>query len=148
MPDDAQPAELRELDRDACLTLVATQQVGRLVLAGDVPFVVPVNYVLADGALLFRTDSGSRAAATHGEVVVFEVDVVDAVGHAGWSVIVRGAAEDVTERAAADSDLRNRLAPWAPGPKDRWMRVSMEEVTGRWVRGAAQPWAPDERGYL
>ena len=28
------------------------------------------------------------------------------------------------------------------------MRLTVEEITGRWVRGEQEPWVPDERGYL
>jgi hypothetical protein len=34
------------------------------------------------------------------------------------------------------------------GPKDRWLRVEIEELTGRLLRGAEQPSPMDRRGYL
>ena len=60
---------------------------------------------------------------------------------------MRGLVEDVTGAAPIPNRV-DGLQPWAPGPKDRWMRLTIEEITGRWVRGEQQPWAPDERGYL
>jgi uncharacterized protein len=148
MHEDLRPAELQEIDRVNCMLLLATQRVGRLVLPGAEPFVAPMNYVVVGETLLYRSDEGSRAAGTHGAHVVFEVDVVDDREQAGWSVVVRGTAEDVTELVSTDPELRDRLEPWAPGPKDRWLRVHVQEVTGRTLRGAEQPSPLDIRGYV
>jgi len=144
----ADESRLGELDRVHFLTLLSTRRIGRLVLTGETTYVAPVNYVVVQEALHFRTDAGSRASQARGAVAVFEVDAVDEIDHAGWSVVVRGTVEDVTNRASADQELVDLLEPWAPGPKDRWMRISIDEVTGRWIRGELRPWAPDERGYL
>jgi nitroimidazol reductase NimA-like FMN-containing flavoprotein (pyridoxamine 5'-phosphate oxidase superfamily) len=148
MIDHQADAQQRVLDSTNCLLLLGSQHVGRLVLPGDVPFIVPVNYAVIDGSVHFRTDAGSVASRAGGGIAVFEVDVVDETGHAGWSVVVRGVLEDVTASASVPDEWRSRLEPWAPGPKDRWMRLSIEEMTGRWVRGEQVPWAPDARGYL
>jgi nitroimidazol reductase NimA-like FMN-containing flavoprotein (pyridoxamine 5'-phosphate oxidase superfamily) len=148
MAKELRPPELRDLDRGHCLALLATQRIGRLVLPGPDPFVAPINYVVVDEAVIYRSDEGSPAAGAHGSRVVFEVDVVDEGEHAGWSVVVRGTVEDVTDLLKSDLDWHERLAPWAPGPKDRWLRVDIEEVTGRLLLGAEQPSAMDPRGYL
>ena len=148
MVEHPSSAEQRSIDDVNCRLLLASQHVGRLVVPGRVPSVVPLNYVAVDEVVYFRTDAGSTAARRHGTVVVFEVDAVDELGHAGWSVVARGRVEDVTDWAATASELDGRLHPWAPGPKDRWMRLTVEEITGRWVRGEQEPWAPNERGYL
>jgi hypothetical protein len=66
--------------------------------------------------------------------VTFECDDTDSVAESGWSVVVRGrlcAVVDPCELARlAESDLH----PWAPGVKDRWMKITPTEVTGRVVR--------------
>jgi hypothetical protein len=59
--DVACPAELFQLDRATCLTLLTTQQIGRLVVDGAERAVVPVNYLLVDGVIALRTAPGSRA---------------------------------------------------------------------------------------
>ena len=148
MVDHLSDAQQRALDERTCRQLLASQHVGRLVLPGDAPSVVPLNYVVVDELVYFRTDAGSAAARGHGAMAVFEVDVLDELGRAGWSVLVRGLVEDVTDWATGCEDLNDRLRPWAPGPKDRWMRLTIEQVTGRWVRGEQEPWVPDEHGYL
>jgi hypothetical protein len=148
MTENLRPAEFHVLDRGACLVLLTSQQVGRLVRPGDMPFVAPVNYVVVDESVVYRSDEGSSAALVHGEAVVFEVDAIDDHEHGGWSVVIRGTAEDITDTATTDPELRGRLDTWAPGPKDRWLRITVTEMTGRWLRGAEQPSPLDERGYL
>jgi hypothetical protein len=44
--------------------------------------------------------------------------------------------------------LEEQLLPWAPGPKDRWLGISVDEVSGRWVRAAQPTTDPDGHGYL
>jgi nitroimidazol reductase NimA-like FMN-containing flavoprotein (pyridoxamine 5'-phosphate oxidase superfamily) len=139
----------REFDRAACLALLGSQPVGRVVLPGPEPFVVPVNYVLVDELVVFRTDAGSHATAAAGTSIAFEVDAIEATSEAGWSVVVSGRLEDVTEQVAADSRLTQALESWAPGPKDRWLAVHIANLSGRWVHGAdGRSTHLDERGYL
>lgn len=148
MLEQLRPAEKRELDRWSCLGLLAGQCVGRLVLPGDDPHIAPVNYVVVDETLVFRADEGSRAAGAHGRHAVFEVDFIDDAERTGWSVIVKGRIEDVTGNVALDPALTDRLEPWAPGPKDRWLRLVIEEIGGRWVRAAERPFTQERRAYL
>jgi nitroimidazol reductase NimA-like FMN-containing flavoprotein (pyridoxamine 5'-phosphate oxidase superfamily) len=110
-------AEQRFIDDVNCRLLLASQHVGRLVVPGQVPSVVPLNYVVVDEVVYFRTDAGSTAARGHGTVMVFEVDALDELGHAGWSVVARGRVEDVTDWAATAVELDGRLHPWAPRPQ-------------------------------
>jgi nitroimidazol reductase NimA-like FMN-containing flavoprotein (pyridoxamine 5'-phosphate oxidase superfamily) len=148
MSEDQRPAELHDLDRETCFALLASQHVGRLVLPGDEVFVAPVNYVVVGESLVFRTDAGSHAAGAAGETMTFEVDAVNDQYEAGWSVVIRGRLQDITDAAAADVDLHERLESWAPGPKDRWLRIDVEDVTGRWLRGADRRPPLDGRGYI
>src|SRR3954452_4866477 len=98
---DPIPDAQRELDRATCLALLGSQQVGRVVLPGTEPFVVPVNYVLVDELVVIRTDADSHAASATGRSIAFEVDTVDAASEEGWSVVVSGRLEDVTEQVGA-----------------------------------------------
>ena len=61
------------------------------------PLVFPVNYVLDGEAIVFRTGAGSKLAAAERGPVCFEVDGVDREHHSGWSVLVGGRLEEVTE---------------------------------------------------
>jgi len=77
--------KLETLDEDECVRLIADSGIGRLVFAGRFDLtVLPVNYVLHDGAILFKTaqagstDEDLRTGIEHAEYrVVFEVDDFD-----------------------------------------------------------------------
>lgn len=138
-------AELKILDRAECMSLLASQQVGRLVSAGPNPEIRPVNFVLVGSDIYVRSDSGSHAVA--GGQVLFEVDHFDAGDRDGWSVIVAGRAAAVTDPAIID-EVVERLTPWAPGTKSAVSQIVIDSVSGRWVRAARQAATIDERGYL
>src|SRR5438067_7790108 len=112
---------LERLSREESVALMATEEVGRLVVVdGARPLVFPVNYALDGEAPVFRTASGTKLWAATRSPVAFEVDHVDAQMKAGWSVVVHGIAEQVT--AFDSADLQARVAglpvlPWAPGDK-------------------------------
>jgi nitroimidazol reductase NimA-like FMN-containing flavoprotein (pyridoxamine 5'-phosphate oxidase superfamily) len=46
---------LKVLDRDECASLLATQRIGRVGLATPTPMVLPVQYAVLDGDVVFRT---------------------------------------------------------------------------------------------
>ncbi len=152
MSDQHRPAELHDLDRGTCLDLLASQKVGRLVLTGSQTTVAPVNFVVAGGAIVIRADARSHGSPAAGTAAAFEIDAFDVAEESGWSVVVRGRLEDITDTAMDDVDLQERLRPWAPGPKDRWLRVTIDDVSGRWlaVPTASRPSTgaatSDERG--
>jgi nitroimidazol reductase NimA-like FMN-containing flavoprotein (pyridoxamine 5'-phosphate oxidase superfamily) len=148
MSDEHRPAELHDLDRGTCLDLLASQKVGRLVLTGGQTTVAPVNFVVAGGAIVIRADARSHGSPPAGTAAAFEIDAFDVSEESGWSVVVRGRLEDITDTAMDDADLQERLRTWAPGPKDRWLRVTIDDVSGRWLRGADRKPPLDGRAYL
>ena len=141
--EEATTSELFQLDRAFCLTLVSTQHVGRLVVGGDEPVVIPVNYRLVDGVITFRTEAGSGADRAAGRAAAFEVDMFDERTRSGWSVVVRGALAVVEP-----NDTTDLVDTWAPGARDRCMTVTVDVVTGRLLRSASD--GADDRagGYL
>ncbi|MFF5497782.1 helix-turn-helix domain-containing protein [Streptomyces aquilus] len=131
----ARTPRLTELSEQECRRLLSTHGVGRVAVptgTGAAPVVVPVNYSVVDGALVFRTRQDSVPAQGLDQEVAFEVDRVDDALSQGWSVLVRGRAEAVT-----DPDAVRHLAeraystPWAGEGRDLWMRVELTAVTGR-----------------
>ncbi|GAA5041791.1 pyridoxamine 5'-phosphate oxidase family protein [Streptomyces similanensis] len=128
----------RELERPECLRLLAKAPVGRVVHTRHaLPAVLPVNFWLDDdGAVVLRTaaDSG-LVRAVDGAIVAFEADEVDAAAHSGWSVVVTGTASvvgDAGERRRLDRDVP---CSWAPSPREVFVRIEPELVTGRELVG-------------
>jgi hypothetical protein len=148
----ADDPELVELDDDECYRLLATHDVGRLAVnAEHYPLVFPVNYALDRGVIVIRTRTGTKLRAAGHANVAFEVDEIDRRTRTGWSVLVRGLAEEVTGAHGAELVERTRSAgarPWAPGEHERWVRVIPQAISGRRiVPGALSP--PFELGaYL
>ena len=66
---------LEHLDREGCLRLLATQQVGRIgIPAQALPVILPVNFRLLDESIVFRAIPGAKLhAATNRAVGAFEV---------------------------------------------------------------------------
>ncbi|MEU8251336.1 pyridoxamine 5'-phosphate oxidase family protein [Nonomuraea sp. NPDC048916] len=130
--------ELVRLDESACLRLISPGGVGRIGFNGRFgPTVLPVNYRMHDGALVFRTVAGSatdedlRTGLRGVEYqVAFEVDRIDDLTRTGWSVLVRGSLHHVTEddsAAAASAEVE----PWAGGDRRQYLRITPSHVTGR-----------------
>src|SRR5438270_13114062 len=85
------------LDREECLRLLASHQVGRLAVAYDGhPDVFPVNYVLDGEHVVFRTAEGSKLRGAEREPLAFEVDDIDLTSQTAWSVVVHGVGQRMT----------------------------------------------------
>ncbi|MFE4667950.1 helix-turn-helix domain-containing protein [Streptomyces sp. NPDC056716] len=126
-------AEFAELAEDESRSLLGSHGVGRIAVAtGTGPVVVPVNYSVVDGAIVFRTAHDATPALAAGRRVAFEADRIDDAFSRGWSVLVRGRARTVT-----DPDEIRRLdagaysTPWAGGDRDLWISVDPAVITGR-----------------
>jgi nitroimidazol reductase NimA-like FMN-containing flavoprotein (pyridoxamine 5'-phosphate oxidase superfamily) len=129
----ARGARLTELRVPECRALLATHGVGRIAVpTASGPVVVPVNYSVVDGAIVFRTEIGSTPFQAAGCQVAFEVDRIDDAFSSGWSVLVCGHARTVTEPDEARRlTTRARSTPWAGGHRDVWVRVDPLVITGR-----------------
>jgi nitroimidazol reductase NimA-like FMN-containing flavoprotein (pyridoxamine 5'-phosphate oxidase superfamily) len=145
-------AELRVLSDDDCYRLLATQQIGRLgVNAEHYPLIFPVNYALDHGVIVIRTGEGTKLAAANHANVTFEVDQIDQQTRSGWSVLVRGLAEEVTSEHRAELIERTKASgvePWAPGDRGHWMRLIPQEVSGRRIVPGELPPAFEPGAYL
>lgn len=116
-----------------CLALLSDHGVGRIaVTADDGPAILPVNYDMVNGAVVFRTAPGSALALAAGREVAFEVDRIDEALSEGWSVLVLGVAVEVTDAEdVAAVRARAHTPPWAGGDRPVWMRVEPVRITGR-----------------
>jgi uncharacterized protein len=123
---------LEVLDADECVRLLGTRSIGRIGITSEaLPTILPVDYVVADGQVLFRTGAGTKLeAATHHAVVAFEVDDVDEATGTGWSVVVTGVAEAHPGDVADATDL-GRLRRWVAGRDGHVVAIPLDRVTGR-----------------
>lgn len=53
----------------------------------------------------------------------FEIDGIDETSRTGWSVIVRGVTDEVTDPSEVRRLDGLGLEPWAPGPKAHWVHI-------------------------
>ena len=123
---------LELLDEPDCLALLAHSSIGRLgVSVGGLPAIFPVNFVFADGSVVFHTGEGTKlSAAVANTVVAFQCDEFDLVEQSGWSVLVVGPAEVVTDPTTKARLERLPLANWLGG-RDHYVRVRVDFVSGR-----------------
>ena len=121
-----------ELDREECLELLGSAGVGRVVLSVHcIPVALPVNISVIGGDALFNTDVGSKLrAALLGQVVSVEADDVDRIYHTGWSVLLTGVAQIVTDPKTINRATRS-LQAWAPGSHPFLVRVPSTVISGR-----------------
>lgn len=127
-------SQLDELSRQECYSLLSGHpaRVGRIAIAGPRPVIFPVNYALDGNDVVFRTAPGTRfAEAVADTFVAFEVDEVHAAWQEGWSVLIRGKATAVDDEEELARLRQLDLRPWAPGERDRYVRVRADTVTGR-----------------
>jgi nitroimidazol reductase NimA-like FMN-containing flavoprotein (pyridoxamine 5'-phosphate oxidase superfamily) len=124
---------LEVLSPEECLALAGSVPIGRIVFTERaLPAVQPVNFVLDDGCVVIRTTEGTKlAAATRHAIVAFEVDQIDSDTRSGWSVTLVGRAETVRDPTEFARLERLRLRSWAPGNRDRFIRIRPEFVSGR-----------------
>ena len=127
------PPGTEALSDDECWALLDATSVGRLAISiADKPDIFPINFVVDDGSLVFRTGAGTKfAAAALLHEVAFEIDGYEPSNRTAWSVVVKGRANEVErmEEVFAADDLP--LFPWAAHPKPNFVRITPREVTGR-----------------
>ncbi|UIZ11103.1 helix-turn-helix domain-containing protein [Streptomyces sp. R527F] len=129
----ARRARMLELDEALCRTLLGDHAVGRVALTlEDGPVVLPVNYQVLDGEVMFSTGSASPLAAAADTEIAFEADHIDDAFSRGWSVLIVG-----TVRSVADEEAAQRLretaysTPWAGEEREHVMLLGARRVTGR-----------------
>ena len=132
---------LLELDRDECLSLLASVPVGRLVYTSRaMPAVVPLCFVLRQGSVYLRTSEAAGLRMTRdGVVVAFEADSFDADHRIGWSVVVLGRAVTETDPFVLTQLDELPLVSWASGDRQQVLRIPVDLITGRRVGTGPAP---------
>ncbi|MEU4831722.1 pyridoxamine 5'-phosphate oxidase family protein [Streptosporangium sp. NPDC023615] len=137
-PLDHEPPPPKDLAPEECMRLIAPGGVGRVAFDGPAgPAVLPVNYRVHDGVIVFRTRSGGpmdqdlRTGTEGVEMKIgFEVDRIDETRREGWSVLVQGPVHHVSpEELPSVAGLG--VEPWAGGERDLYVRIAPSRITGR-----------------
>lgn len=128
-PDASKPVSV--LSQSECWHLLSSVSLGRLITSVDgQPEIFPVNFVVQNHTLLFRTAEGTKLlTAALNEYVLFEADDHNAVE--GWSVIVRGKALLLSTSNEIAEARRAGLYPWIATQKERFVRITPQSMTGR-----------------
>ena len=127
-PDD----ETRELTHTECWKILGTSGIGHLALR-SYPVgvdIMPINYLIADRQLFFRSAPGTKLEdlVQHPHVAV----QVERLDDGNWfSVVLKGPAQ----RLASDEDIERSgildLIPAQRGDKFNYVRVIPDAITGR-----------------
>ena len=116
------------------MELLARCQVGRVGTSiGALPVILPVNYVVFDHGVLFRTAAGTKLdAAVRGIVVAFEADAYDPDGRAGWSVLLVGKASEVSDPVKLERAEAVATSPWPDAEGElHYVHIKAERISGR-----------------
>jgi len=133
---------LERLSAADCRRLLPTAAVGRLAVpTPNFPTLEPVAFAVVEGELVVAVRAGSAGdAVAPGTVVAFEADVLQPALRGGWSIVVKGAVEEL------DADIVRLvtplLGPWPVAANDRLLLIRSERITGqRVVSGLPTPTA-------
>ncbi len=131
-----------------CEQLLRSANLGRLApMVDGQPEVFPVNYAFAEGLVVFRTSSGLTMKWAPLSRVAFDIDQVDIAHGVAWSVVVKGAAHDLSSTLdELSARLRNMVVKsQAPGAHEALMAIYPDSISGRrfgFAPAVEAPWLP------
>lgn len=121
------------LTDEQCWELLGANQIGRLatVVGGRVD-IFPINYVVHEGEIYFKTAEGSKLASVmaHHEVA-FEIDGYNETTNEAWSVVMAGLGRVLSHDDELDAAETLPLFPWNTAPKNRYVVIEPTEISGR-----------------
>lgn len=125
--------EIEVLTEEECWALLAEGGLGRLATAAKgMVDVFPINYLVHDHTILFRSGPGSKLInLTAAPLVAFEADSFDGRWHS--SVVVHGRATRLDNDAEIIESGVNQLVSWSQTPKFNYVRITPTDITGRRV---------------
>jgi nitroimidazol reductase NimA-like FMN-containing flavoprotein (pyridoxamine 5'-phosphate oxidase superfamily) len=145
MPAPEQGGRLLPIEPDECLRLLGAESIGRLaVVDGQAPLILPVNYAMDQGTIVFRTAPGTKLRVGPGRHGCFEIDGFDREAHTGWSVVAGGRLEEVDQYQSSTWERLQGIdvTPWAAGERDHWVRLVPSHITGRRIAAGTAVAAP------
>jgi nitroimidazol reductase NimA-like FMN-containing flavoprotein (pyridoxamine 5'-phosphate oxidase superfamily) len=130
------------LSQEECLLLLGSRDLGRIAFnVESQPEVFPVNYAMEGRVIVFRTGAGTKLDFVPKTRLAFEVDEWDPKLGIGWSVVVKGLAEEVTRNLGrtAEHIRKAPVHPVAPGERWHWLAIQPSEISGRRFKVLAGP---------
>jgi uncharacterized protein len=136
---DEEPLE--ELSESECWRLLRSVDVGRLATpaAGGGIEIFPVNHVVDQGSIVFRTAMGTKlSSAVDAHEVAFEVDNVACTYSEQledpWSVVIHGTAGLISLETELFDSFELTVHPWHDSTKPFFVRLVPMVVSGRRFR--------------
>ncbi|ALG84242.1 pyridoxamine 5'-phosphate oxidase family protein [Gordonia phthalatica] len=104
---------------------------GRLAMCIDgQPEIFPLNVFANDGTILFHTADGTKLRELlANDRAVFETDAF--TSKHGWSIVAKGRARVLSDPAEIADAERSPLHTWVPTVKTTYVRIDVDEITGR-----------------
>ena len=131
---------VEELPTAECWRLLETTTFGRLAVDGldGRPDLFPVNFLVRNGNVFIRSAPGAKLASilTH-PAVAFEIDGETEAFR--WSVVMRGAAQRLTNDSEIEASGIRGLVSSHPSTKYNYVRITPDTVTGRRFPTGSQP---------
>ncbi|WP_146339741.1 pyridoxamine 5'-phosphate oxidase family protein [Nesterenkonia sp. NBAIMH1] len=143
MRNSSSASKTEILDGRECWELLRAESLGRLAVCPDGrPEIFPVTYLTERESVVFRTGPGTKLTAAMSDApVAFETDGIDTARNTAWSVVVKGTAIALEHTDEFKDSPAYRLRAWQAGPKDHFVRIVPDEVTGRrFTIGAPHAW--------
>jgi len=137
MPASAESA-LEVLGEEESWHLLASADLGRLAVSIDGGVdIFPINYVVADRVVFFRTAPGSKLMdLTRHPIVALETDGTH--NRRRWSVVVKGSAVRLGSDEEIEASGVLTLHSLVPTEKWNYVRITVSSITGRQFTSSRQ----------
>ena len=137
MPTSAESA-LEILGEEESWHLLASADLARLAVSiDDGVDIFPINYVVADRVIFFRTAPGSKLMdLTAHPIVALETDGTH--NRRRWSVVVKGSAVRLGSDEEIEASGVLSLHSLVPTEKWNYVRITVSSITGRQFTSSRQ----------
>lgn len=134
---------MEQLSREGCLEHLNNTNVGRIVFVdSDGPCALPINYGMFGENIVFRVELKSKLRDLLDQSIAFEVDHMEPDASIGWSVLIRGTAQEVAndDLPVLIKEMKGKIpSPWAEGIHNVWISIKASDMTGRELSGTHTP---------